>query len=316
MAITKDQIFAAADRLTADGQRPTLEAVRQITGGSYTTISPALNEWKAKQTATAAPLRDPAPASVTERLAEVGAEIWAVALDLANARLATEREALEKVRAELEADRAEATELADRLAEQVEELQARLTSIEAAEATARTEADELRAQMAGVLEQAHTAETRAQEIERRADELRTELDRAHQETDQVRTAFDAERETRRQAEQRAAVLEARLTDGQERIRIAEDRLTEAEKRVRVAEQEAGRLNVQVQAQQTALDQAAHEMDVAKRTTAEAQEQARKSMEEAAELRGRLKSVAEIEPLSRPEGEAGSLALPLPPEHPL
>jgi len=38
------------------GQRVTLEAVRQITGGSYTTISPALNEWKAKQAAAAMPL--------------------------------------------------------------------------------------------------------------------------------------------------------------------------------------------------------------------------------------------------------------------
>jgi colicin import membrane protein len=43
-----------------------------------------------------------------------------VALDLANARLAVEREALEKARAELEADRNEATELADKLASDVE----------------------------------------------------------------------------------------------------------------------------------------------------------------------------------------------------
>jgi len=39
------------------GQRVTLEAMRQVTGGSYTTISPALNEWKVKQAAAAMPLR-------------------------------------------------------------------------------------------------------------------------------------------------------------------------------------------------------------------------------------------------------------------
>ena len=120
MAVTKEQIFSAADDLAAAGQKPTLEAIRQITGGSYTTISPALNEWKARQAAQATPLREPAPQAVADRLAEVGAEVWSIALELANARLAAEREALDKARADLEADRAEATELADRLAAQVE----------------------------------------------------------------------------------------------------------------------------------------------------------------------------------------------------
>ena len=35
MAITKQEIFDAADQIAAAGQRPTLEAVRQITGGSF-----------------------------------------------------------------------------------------------------------------------------------------------------------------------------------------------------------------------------------------------------------------------------------------
>ena len=126
MAVTKEQILSAADELAAAGQKPTLEAIRQITGGSYTTISPALNEWKARQATAAQPLREPAPQAVADRLAEVGAEVWGIALELANARLASEREALEKARTDLEADRAEATELADRLAAQVEELQSRL----------------------------------------------------------------------------------------------------------------------------------------------------------------------------------------------
>ena len=194
MAVTKEQIFSAADDLAAAGQKPTLEAIRQRTGGSYTTISPALNEWKARQATAAAPLREPAPQAVADRLAELGADVWAVALDLANARLAVEREALEKARAELEADRNEATELADKLAGDVEQLQSRLASIEAAEAAARGEADELRASLTAAQEQAHTAEARAQEIERRAGELRTELDRAHQDADQATKAAAQARE--------------------------------------------------------------------------------------------------------------------------
>ena len=60
MAVTKEQIIAAADQIAAAGERPTLEAVRQIVGGSYTTISPVLNEWKARQKEATAPLREPA----------------------------------------------------------------------------------------------------------------------------------------------------------------------------------------------------------------------------------------------------------------
>ena len=116
MAVTKEQILAAADQIAAAGERPTLEAVRQIVGGSYTTISPALNEWKARQATAAAPLREPAPQAVADRLAELGADVWAVALDLANARLAVEREALEKARAELEAAELDWLELEEKKA--------------------------------------------------------------------------------------------------------------------------------------------------------------------------------------------------------
>ncbi|ELT9905991.1 DNA-binding protein [Escherichia coli] len=214
MAVTKEQIFEAADQLAAAGQKPTLEAIRQITGGSYTTISPALNEWKARQAAQATPLREPAPQAVADRLAEVGAEVWSIALELANARLAAEREALDKARADLEADRAEATELADRLAAQVEELQSRLASIEAAEQAARIEADDLRNQLAAAQEQAHTAEARAAE-------LRTELDRAHHESAQARQALAEAREE-------AATLRGRLEASSEQMAALIARLAPSE----------------------------------------------------------------------------------------
>jgi hypothetical protein len=50
MAFSKDDIFKAADTLDAAGQSPTLAAVRKaLGGGSFTTISEPLNEWKAKR---------------------------------------------------------------------------------------------------------------------------------------------------------------------------------------------------------------------------------------------------------------------------
>jgi chromosome segregation ATPase len=152
MAVTKEQVFEAADRLAAEGKKPTLENVRGITGGSYSTISPALNEWKARQAAGSAPLREPVPQSVQDRLAEVGQEVWAAALDLANARLETEREALQAAREEMQAERAEALETADKLAEKVEKLTAELSQTRA---SAQAQALDLAAA------QARAAETRA-----------------------------------------------------------------------------------------------------------------------------------------------------------
>ncbi|EFP3693980.1 KfrA [Salmonella enterica subsp. enterica serovar Schwarzengrund] len=252
MAVTKEQIFSAADELAASGQRPTLEAIRKITGGSYTTISPALNEWKARQVTAAAPLREPAPQAVADRLAELGSDLWTIALDLANARLAAEREGLEKARAELEADRNEATELADKLAGDVEALQSRLASIEAAEAAARGEADELRGQLAAAQEQAHTAEARAQEIERRAGELRTELDRAHRDADQARAQLDqvrgelakvqaradADQEAHQEQRKQAAAEAHRMA---ERLTAAQAERDQAMKAAAQAREEAARL---------------------------------------------------------------------------
>ena len=154
MAISRESIFAAADALMESGERPTLEGIRQRTGGSYTTISPILNDWKARQAAQAAPVREPIPQAVQDKLQEVGGEIWRIASDLANTRLSAEREALEKVRAEIEAERTEAVELAERLASEGESLQSRLATLEASEAAARGEVEELRLQLAQAREEA------------------------------------------------------------------------------------------------------------------------------------------------------------------
>lgn len=102
-----------------------MAAVRKLLGGgSYTTINEALKEWKAKQQATVMPLREPAPEGISKRLDEVGAGVWAIALELANARLTSEREVLETTRAQLETAQQEATELADQLSAYLEAMQA------------------------------------------------------------------------------------------------------------------------------------------------------------------------------------------------
>lgn len=180
MAITKDRIFEVAEAMDAAGQVPTLAAVRKaIGGGSFTTISEAMTEWKTHKAAKETPLREPAPPALAERLTEFGAELWAIALDLANRRLAAERESLDAARVQLEAEKQEAAELADQVTGELETLQTKLAALEAAELAARTEAVGLREQLAKTGERAATAEARAGEIEKRADDLNAELKRVN-----------------------------------------------------------------------------------------------------------------------------------------
>ena len=76
MAISIDDVFSAADRLSESGQQPTLAAVRSaLGGGSFTTISEAMKSWRAMQQAAAAPVREAAPAAVMERFHQLGTDV-------------------------------------------------------------------------------------------------------------------------------------------------------------------------------------------------------------------------------------------------
>ena len=168
MAITTADIHAAADRIVEAGQQPTLAAVRSaLGGGSFTTISEAMKGWKAAQAAAAAPLREAAPAAVTERMGELAAEVWGVAIGMANDRLASEREALEVARQEMEQAQAEAVELADQVAAELDAARAQIEQQGAALKLAEAQA----AQLAAAQEAAHTAQAALAEAQKRADGL-------------------------------------------------------------------------------------------------------------------------------------------------
>ena len=121
MAVTTKQIFEIADQLDASGQNPTLALVRkELGGGSYTTISQAMNDWRARKAAKETPVREAAPQAIAELLEQAGMEAWGHALQMADGRLAAEREGLEVARQELEVQRREAAELADQLSAELE----------------------------------------------------------------------------------------------------------------------------------------------------------------------------------------------------
>ena len=121
MAITTQDIHQAADAIAEAGGTPTLAAVRKaLGGGSFTTISEAMQEWKSSRTAPAS-IREPAPEAISARLGEIAGEMWATALEMANTRLQAEREALERVRQETEQARREAEEVADQVSAELDQ---------------------------------------------------------------------------------------------------------------------------------------------------------------------------------------------------
>jgi len=282
MAITREQIIAAADQIAAAGQNPTLEAVRQITGGSYTTISPVLNEWKAKQKKDSTPLREPAPQSVNDRLAEFGTDIWAMALAMANDRLVIERKSLEKAKAEIEASQSEAVELADSLTSQLDEAKEKILTLEKVANLAKAETEKLASQLMVVTERAATAEARAEE-------LRKELDYAHQEVANARLDRDKAHRVADQANVDLVVLRNSKEEIARQLESTREELFTVR-----AKTQADHDTYQGQRKIAASEahRAAERLTHAKKERDEARKESRQAREELAKLTGRIESLRE------------------------
>jgi myosin heavy subunit len=209
MAITQNDVFVAADQIVANGANPTLASVRKLLGGgSFTTISEWMNDWKMrKQTPL---LREPAPDLITQQLGAFASELWVIAQDMANARLKTEREALDATRLELEQVSQDAVELADQLSNDLEETQIRMAAQERSLQKLTLELSECATENASLIERLNL-QTSATDIAQAS--LRETKTRA----DQLSTLLEQEREERRAAEQRAAAADKQAA-------VLEDRL--------------------------------------------------------------------------------------------
>ncbi len=164
MAISIEDVYSVADRLFESGQQPTLAAVRSaLGGGSFTTISEAMKSWRSKQQAAATPVREGAPAAVMERLNQLGADVWAMALSMANDRLAKEREAFEDSKAAMERAHKEAAELADQMAAELE--------------STRKQLEQQGVVLSAAQEAVQTSQAALAEVRRRSDSLTELLER-------------------------------------------------------------------------------------------------------------------------------------------
>jgi chromosome segregation ATPase len=187
MAITREQIYHVANALDSEGVRPTLAAVRRRLGcGSFTTLSEALNEWKLIHGArTLQKIQEPLP----EQLLEKTQVLWSLALDLATHRFNQDKEAIEEKTREKENYYAELERLAE---EHDKELKASKAGIEQLrqELTTLTQRLSVETDESKLLRQSLVASETARKVsERHSEELRTELDRAHQHTEQLQLSL-------------------------------------------------------------------------------------------------------------------------------
>jgi len=178
MAITQEQIFRIADEIDATGQSPTFAAVRKaLGGGSFTTISSAMGEWKVRKAAKALIQSEPAPTAIQDKLTTLGMEIWAQALAMSNGRLDAQRQALEEGKIVNEAARQEAAELADQVTGELEAAKQRAISLQAERDALQNTVVQLKDELAKSFERTVHAQTRASEIALRVDDLNTQLTR-------------------------------------------------------------------------------------------------------------------------------------------
>lgn len=138
MAITKHDVFTAADAIVAEGGNPSQVTVRKRLGsGSNTTISQFLAEWRIDQESIRinAILRNAAPQELLDRLIEVGNEAWLLVTENFESRLQAERKDIQK---EFDEALKEANRLNDQLQAELETVQEALR-IQTARAVAAEE---------------------------------------------------------------------------------------------------------------------------------------------------------------------------------
>jgi chromosome segregation ATPase len=317
MALTTvEAIWQAADALEAEGIRPTLAAVRnRAGGGSFTTITNAMGEWRKRRQQEALAPAEPLPdeigqhvdeigqrlGDISQQLRALGGEVWAKARALADEQLIGLRQRLEAEKAEINDRMTEAVQLADQLTEEVEGLRRQL-------ADHQTEVAALKGQMAE-MEQRYSAElARARDIashheiaaaEAHASE-KAALERAVHAEDRVETLSDQLAETtgklqRLEAEQ--AGIRAQMNEA---VQLADRLAGEAEAlRRQLAEHQA------LQAEHQALK--AHLAEVERRHTDELARAAERTarQETAATEAGAAEKIA-LERAARAEGQVEAL----------
>jgi chromosome segregation ATPase len=193
----RERIIQAANDLYEQAGRqsfPTVDQVRRYARIDMNAASAIMREWRRAQSVQAAPVAVHVPDAVVHANHQVLVALWTQAQELANESLRTAQSAWDAERAELDEMRQELAYAYEAQAAEFDLLKSQAADAAIAhQEAAKLAADELagiRTELAQSLTRAERAEAQVSEIDRRAADLRTELDRAHEEIYQARSALD------------------------------------------------------------------------------------------------------------------------------
>lgn len=177
MAITREQILETASKLAEQGIKPTQTNVREsLGGGSFTTISEVLREWRQEQETVTQLQAVVIPHHITERTQTLTAQIWETAQTIANERLAKEREALTHKEALINAEIDEANKVIETLENEQAELTAQLDTLNNDNSLLNTKNNELENLTNSLKTQLTAEKDRADQATAHANQLQAKLD--------------------------------------------------------------------------------------------------------------------------------------------
>jgi len=309
--ITEEKIIETAEALKAAGKNPTQVTVREaLGGGSFATIGPALKRWKDGQKEEHALAEIQVPQAVTERLEQLQGAVWQAAVDEAERRLIAEREALKAAQDAAAAEVAEQLESVAMLEAEAEQLRQQIDSMEKAATTQAITVQSLEDELADVKDQARddtriASEAFTKEASRaEAAIARAERAEALHEKAQTQTCEDREaaaKQTRADLAEQKKAHDAEIGKLNKAIKEAQDAAAAAVKKAEAAEtaalEKAAKLEKEVQqrsaneqACQARLEAAQRDAELTQKRVTKLEEKADKAVQEAAELRGELKSL--------------------------
>jgi chromosome segregation ATPase len=318
--ITEEKIIEAAEKLKAAGKSPTQVTVREaLGGGSFATIGPALKAWKDAQKEDHALAEVQVPESITERLEQLQGAVWKAAVDEAERRLIAEREALKVAQEAAAGEVAEQQESVAALEAEADKTSEAMKTLASELEVRRNEIENLKDELQALKAESETdRQTYVSTLTKVEGSLKAAIERAERaealhEKDQIQAREDRDavaKQARADLSEQKKVhdeaifeLNQAIKEVREASAAAVKKAEESEQAAQIkavaAEKEAQRRGAGEQACQSRLEAAQREIEQAQARLTKLEEKADRAIQEAAELRGELKALRDMNNPKKP-----------------
>lgn len=179
--VTKEKVFAAADKLKSEGVKPTGAAVKEeLGGGSFSSIGPLLSEWRITQRELDKEARQsPVPESLNAAVSNMVNQLWRISQNESDKRLQGERKSMAEDIAEQRERENELALALDSIEETNKHLLSNIFELKTRIQSDGVKSAALEADLVRAVAEGSAAAARSEEMERRNNELRIDLDKAH-----------------------------------------------------------------------------------------------------------------------------------------